>query len=156
MTGGRKPYFDIDIAPQKASPFSKVAQNEFAKELYGAGFFNPEMVDQALMCLDMMSFDGKEELKTKISQQGTLYDRYMNLQKTAIKIADLLAQTTGDSRLSNALRAAAGVSMPGMPQQPMAAGETVTDSLGNIQNKAENSTAGKARARVAEAASPRS
>ena len=156
MTGGRKPYFDIDIAPQKASPFSKVAQNEFAKELYGAGFFNPEMVDQALMCLDMMSFDGKEELKTKISQQGTLYDRYMNLQKTAIKIADLLAQTTGDSRLSNALRAAAGVSMPGMPQQPMTAGETVTDSLGNIQNKAENSTAGKARARVAEAASPRS
>ena len=47
--GGRKPIFDIKITSQKSSPFSRIAQNELAKELYGAGLFNPELVDQALM-----------------------------------------------------------------------------------------------------------
>ncbi|MDO4531957.1 MAG: hypothetical protein Q4C06_08250, partial [Bacillota bacterium] len=61
-TGSRKPVFDIKITSQKSSPFSKVAQNELAKELYHMGFFNPELSDQALMAMKMMDFEGREEI----------------------------------------------------------------------------------------------
>lgn len=62
----RRPVFDISVSSQKSNPFSVTAQNELAKELYNLGFFNPDMAEQALMCLEMMSFDGREELMEKI------------------------------------------------------------------------------------------
>ena len=62
----RRPVFDISVSSQKSNPFSLTAQNELAKELYNLGFFNPEMADQAVMCLEMMSFEGKEQIIEKI------------------------------------------------------------------------------------------
>ncbi len=62
----RKPVFDITVSGQKSNPFSVTAQNELAKELYNLGMFNPEMADQALMCLEMMNFEGKEQIMEKI------------------------------------------------------------------------------------------
>lgn len=62
----RKPIFDITVSGQKSNPFSVTAQNELAKELYNLGIFNPDMADQALMCLEMMNFEGKEEIIEKI------------------------------------------------------------------------------------------
>ena len=52
----RTPIFDIKVRPQKASPFSRIAQNELAKELYGMGAFNPANSDQAYACVEMMDF----------------------------------------------------------------------------------------------------
>lgn len=65
----RKPIFDVVCRAAKKSPFSKAAQNELAKELFKLGFFNPEYADQALACIDMMDFEGKEQLQTSIKQQ---------------------------------------------------------------------------------------
>ncbi len=65
--GYREPVFDIKVSAQKASPFSKISQNELALQLYGAGFFNPEYKVQALTAVSMMDFEGKEEIIARIS-----------------------------------------------------------------------------------------
>lgn len=157
MTGGRKPYFDITVAAQKSSPFTKIAQNELAKEMYNLGFFNPQLSDQALMCLDMMRFDGKEEIERKIQENGTMYQQLQQMQISMMKMSQVIAQTTGDTRLLDAM----GNQDTGMEQLSagssggVAKGQTETDALGNLKNKELNSTAGKARARVASAATPK-
>jgi ribosomal protein S16 len=53
----RRPIFDLKIKAHKKNPFSRMEQNETAKELYKMGFFNPERAQEALMCLDMMEFE---------------------------------------------------------------------------------------------------
>ncbi len=58
--GYRLPVFDVEVSAQKQSPYSKMGQNELALQFYNAGFFNPQMANQALACLDMMDFDRKE------------------------------------------------------------------------------------------------
>lgn len=65
--GERKPIFDIKVCAEKASPFSKISQNELALQLYSAGMFNPEMRQQALTALSMMDFEGKSALAAKLS-----------------------------------------------------------------------------------------
>lgn len=67
VLGDRVPVFDIKVKAQKQSPFGKVSQNELAKEFFKMGFFRPEMAQQALLCMSMMDFEGKEDLMEKIS-----------------------------------------------------------------------------------------
>jgi len=55
----RLPLFDIRVEAEKQSPYSRMAQNELALQLYGAGFFAPQNAKAALTCLDMMEFEGK-------------------------------------------------------------------------------------------------
>ena len=68
----REPIFDIVVSSQKENPFSTSAQNELAKELYNLGMFNPAMASQALVCLEMMNFDGKEKVMEKIRENASL------------------------------------------------------------------------------------
>lgn len=70
QTEYRLPEYDIVIQAQKASPFSTLAQNELAKEFYRLGFFAPQNARQALACIAMMSFDGKEELVAALQKQA--------------------------------------------------------------------------------------
>ena len=60
--------FDISIKPQKKSSYSKLSQNEIAKEMYKLGFFNPDYASQALAAIEIMDFDGKAVVKEKIRQ----------------------------------------------------------------------------------------
>lgn len=150
VLGGRIPYFDITVKAQKASPFSKISQNELAKELYGMGFFNPELADQALACLDMMVFDGREEIMRKIQNNGTMYQQIKQMQVSMAQMAAVIAQSTGDTRLLDAL--GQDISQPAAPAQ---SGGGKTDAFGNLKNEELNSTAGKARERAASAATPK-
>jgi hypothetical protein len=68
----RKPVYDIVIKPQKRSPYSKMAQNELAKEMYNMGFFNPQLAEQSMTALELMDFDGIEAVKDKVQQGQTL------------------------------------------------------------------------------------
>ncbi len=68
--GDRKPVFDIKVDAQKASPFSKISQNELALQLYNAGMFNPELRQQALIAISMMDFEGKDALAARLSVGG--------------------------------------------------------------------------------------
>ena len=76
----RKPVFDIAVKTQKKSPYSRLAQNELAKELFRIGFFDPNNTAQALSALEIMDFEGKHAIEAKIreiSQQNEeRADRY--------------------------------------------------------------------------------
>ncbi len=62
--------FDISVSAQKASPYSRLSQNELALQFFGAGFFRPENASQALLCLDMMDFDRKDFVAQAIRQNA--------------------------------------------------------------------------------------
>lgn len=74
------PEFDIEVAAQKASPYSKAAQNELALQLYSAGFFNPQNTDQSLACLNIMDFDHKSDVINQIKKNGTLLNALQQAQ----------------------------------------------------------------------------
>ena len=67
-----RPVFDIMVSAEKASPFSRAAQNELAKELYSMGLFAPENTLPAMACLDMMDFDGKDKLKNTLQENSMI------------------------------------------------------------------------------------
>lgn len=140
VSGYRFPEFDIKIKAQKASTFSKLAQNELAKELYGLGFFNPQISDQALLCIDMMDFEGKQQIVNKISQNGTMYQQIQQL-------VALVRQMAGGMPSVNGVQTA-------QPPQTNRKGTIETDSLGNATLNTGNSTADKARERVNNATNP--
>ena len=77
--GYRVPEFDITVSAEKRSPYSKLSQNELALQFYGAGFFQPENAQAALMCLEMMDFDRKEIVMNKIAQNGSVYQHMMGM-----------------------------------------------------------------------------
>ena len=70
--GQRFPLFDVELTAQKASPYSKLSQNELALEFFSRGFFNPMMAQQALLCLDIMDFDRKDIIMQKIAQNAMM------------------------------------------------------------------------------------
>lgn len=152
--GARMPLFDIEITAQKQSPYSKMAQNELALQFYNAGFFNPQMSDQALACLDMMDFDRKQFVMQKISQNGTLYQQVMMLQQQMLSMAQIVDRHEG-TNLADQI--AAGI-MGGAPvaaisgSTPPADKVRETEALGG--EAAEPSVTKKARERVAESTSP--
>ncbi len=146
----RKPVFDIKVAAQKASPYSRIANNELAKELYNMGVFNPQLADQALAVVTMMDFDRRDEVLQIIAKNGTMYDQIQRMQATMQQMALLIAKTTGNTDILQAMQASGmsdGMAMTG----GRAAGQEVrTDSLGNVLS-VDNSQAGQARERAASA-----
>ena len=88
--GNRLPVFDIRVTSQKASPFSKAAQNELAKELYSLGFFRPDMGEQALAALEMMDFEGKEMVKKSVSENLQLQQQLAKMQEQLTQMAKLV------------------------------------------------------------------
>lgn len=116
MTLYREPVFDLKITAQKKNPFSRLEQNERAKELYGMGFFSPDRAQEALGALDMMDFEGIEDVR-KYVQQGKTLLQIVQQQ------AALIAQLTG-------------AAMPAQPQggasaTPESAGAGVDQATGN-------------------------
>lgn len=152
--GYRLPIFDVKVSSQKASPFSTVAQNERAKELYGMGFFSPDMADQALAALDMMDFEGIDEVRQRISQNQTLAQQVEMLQDRCMQLATIVDATQGTSIGQGMLAEITGQQPGGIPTNAGGA-EVQTDALGNAFNTAGNSLAGQARQQAAETAAPR-
>lgn len=85
--GFRLPTFDIKVSAQKKNVYTKVTQNELALQFFQMGFFNPQMVDQSLMCLEMMDFDGKDGVMQKVAQQGTMYQKLLQYMQLALTMA---------------------------------------------------------------------
>ena len=85
--GLRIPEFDIEITSEKANPYKKMEINELALSFYNAGFFNPQMTDQALACLNMMDFNKKDEVMQKIRENGTLAEMLVIYQQMALQFA---------------------------------------------------------------------
>ena len=105
----KEPVFDIKVKAQKSNPYSRTAQNELALQFYQMGFFNPQMTDQALATIDMMDFEGKEKVRETIRNNGTLFEQLQQMQQTAMQLAQLVADTIGDTRPLMALQQQAGM-----------------------------------------------
>lgn len=92
MTGGqnmgyRLPEFDIEVTTEKANPYKKMEMNELALSFYNQGFFNPQMADQAMACLQMMDFPKKEEILQRVQSNGTMYQLLIQYQQLALQLA---------------------------------------------------------------------
>ena len=85
--GFRLPVFDIKVSAQKKNVYTKVSQNELAMQFFQMGFFNPQMTDQALMCLEIMDFDGKDSIMQKIAQNGTMFQKLVQYMQLALSFA---------------------------------------------------------------------
>ena len=156
--GGRKPLFDIEVTAQKQSPYSKMSQNELALQFYQAGFFNPQMSDQALACLDMMDFDRKQFIMQKIAQNGTMYQQILMMQQQMLMLAQIVDKHEGSNV---AEQIAAGIT-GGVAPSPIggASGDSPaknieeTEALGGKEGEKESHVTKKARQRVAESTDP--
>lgn len=85
--GMRLPVFDIRVSAQKKNAYTKMSQNELALQFFQLGFFNPQMVDQAIMCLGMMDFDGKDEMVQQIARAGTMQQKMIQYMQLALMLA---------------------------------------------------------------------
>ena len=84
--GTREPIFDIVVSAEKKSTFSRLSQNETAKECYQLGFFAPRNADAALAALEMMDFEGIEKVRQRVRQNGTLAQRLEQLQSQLVQL----------------------------------------------------------------------
>ena len=73
------PVFDVKVSAQKRSAYSRLSQNELAMQLYRMGLFEHGREQQALQCLAMMDFDGKEELLGRVTASLGLRERMEEL-----------------------------------------------------------------------------
>ena len=148
--GFRLPVFDIKIQAQKHSVYTKMAQNELAVQFFQLGFFNPQMVDQALMCMDMMDFDGKDAIMQKIAQNGTMFQKLQQYMQLALAFAqqfrpDMVQGIANDFMM---MQGGAAPMMGGGMQMPMA-----DNMKGGVKNEAANVQ--KSRKQASEASQPR-
>ncbi len=122
----RRPVFDISIQPQKRNPFSRLSQNELAKELYSLGFFNPERAQEAIGALELMEFEGKSKVLRQITEGQTL-------QNTCRQLSETLAQVTGVA----AGGAAAGTP-PAEAGAPSGGGQTLAGAAAQAQRATQD------------------
>ena len=139
-TGYRLPMFDIQVVAEKSSPYTRMSQNELSLQFFGAGFFNPQMADQALACLEMMDFDGKDKVIRIIRNNGGMMQQIQRLQGQNAEMAGFIDAATGSHLGGGAAPA---------PAQPMPRGTPDMQTTGG-----ESSVTRKAKARVAESTSP--
>jgi hypothetical protein len=109
--GLRLPEFDIDITSEKANPYKKMEINELALSFYNAGFFNPQMTDQALACLNMMDFNKKDEVMQKIRENGTLQEMLIMYQQMALQFATQIDPNLGQ-QVANQILSQSGQPIP--------------------------------------------
>jgi hypothetical protein len=127
--GLRKPVFDIEVSAQKASEYTSMAQNELALQFFQLGFFNPQMVDQALSTLDMMDFDGKDSIIQKIQENADLQQRLIEWQQLALALADRYDPVMGEGLAQQILQEGGQA----VPQASAAAAEKPEINTGETQ-----------------------
>ena len=91
----RRPVFDIKIKAQKKNPFSRAEQNQRAQELYQMGFFNPERAQEAIGALEMMEFEGIEDVRERVREGQTLLNICQQMAQQMDQMAILLQSLTG-------------------------------------------------------------
>ena len=101
--GSREPIFDIVVSAAKKSTFSRLSQNETAKECYQLGFFKPENADAALAALDMMDFEGVEKVRQRVQQNGTLAQKLAQMQDQMVQMAAVIEMQGGGQNTAGGL-----------------------------------------------------
>ena len=138
----RKPVFDIKISAQKKNPFSRMEQNERAKELYGLGFFNPERAQEAMGALEMMDFEGIDKVRQHISQGQTLLTLCQQLSEQLGQLTALMGEQ-GTAAAAQAAAARSGGEGRESAESP--AGNQAERSVVQAQTPREDYTASLAK-----------
>ena len=115
------PVFDVKVSAQRRSAYSRLSQNELAMELCRLGLFEPGREQQALSCLELMEFDGKDALLARLGAGLRLRERLEELGKwraLALALAkryrpDIALGLTGEAPAAPPAEAAAPVSLGG-------------------------------------------
>ena len=152
--GYRLPVFDIKVSAQKKNVYTKVAQNELALQFFQMGFFNPQMVDQALMCLEMMDFDDKDTIMQKISQMGTMHQKLLQYMQIALNLAQAVNPMLADTIAQDILRTNGGAAAP-MGASGASPNIREVSNISGAQKK-EHSVVANARQKSNDAAQPSS
>jgi len=125
----RSPMFDVKVEVQTKSQYSKNAANEQALAFYGAGIFNPANVDQALIMLDMMDFEGKDRLVEQLGRQATLQQQLVQWQQMTLALAQKYDPALAEGLAANIMgqpvsrpHAAQAAGMPGNEKSDGGAG----------------------------------
>ncbi|MGM9662435.1 MAG: hypothetical protein ACI3WR_05020, partial [Oscillospiraceae bacterium] len=105
--GSREPVFDIQVSAAKKSTFSRLSQNETAKECYQLGFFAPANADAALAALEMMDFEGIEKVRQRVQENGTLYQQLQQAMQLVQQLSAVVDAQNGTDMSSQAAAAAA-------------------------------------------------
>lgn len=140
--GYRLPLFDVEITAEKASPYSRMARNELGLQFYSAGFFAPENSEQALACMEMLDFDGKEEVMSRIAANGTMYQMLMQRTQQAMALAQLAGTPEGQAIAQQ------------IAQETATLQSMMPNAMPTVQQGNESSVTRNARQRVAESTSP--
>lgn len=109
----RRPIFDLKIKAQKKNPFSRMEQNERAKELYGLGFFNPERAQEAMGALEMMEFEGIDKVRERVQQGQTLLNMMQQMMQQMDQMALIIQTLTGKDMGINGQQQGAAAGAPG-------------------------------------------
>ena len=140
----RKPVFDIEVSAQKSSEYTRLSQNELAIQFYQLGFFDPTRTDQALAVLDMMDFDGKDEIAQKIAQNGTLQQELASWQQMALALAERFDPAMAEGLAQQILGAEAQTQPQGGAQQPAklegGGADTEAKNVTDAREQAQKST----------------
>ena len=151
--GNRLPVFDIKVSAQKKNIYTKVSQNELALQFFQMGFFNPQMTDQALMCLDLMEFDGRDGVMQKVARNGTMFQKLVQYMQMAFafaqKAAPEMVEQIGQD-LMMTMDGAGGAQIGGGAPRMME-----SDNIAGIGKK-EPTIVANARARASNASQPKS
>ena len=137
--GLRVPEFDIDVTSEKANPYKKMEINELALNFYNNGFFNPQMTNQALACLNMMDFTKKEEVMSKIQENGTLAEALVLYQQMALQFATQLDPALGE-QVANQILSQGGQPVPQGGVVDIGVEEGEPAHMEKARNEARNST----------------
>lgn len=147
--GYRLPVFDIKVTAQKKNVYTKVAQNELSLNFFKMGFFNPQMTDQALICLELMDFDGKDTVMQKVAQNGTMWQKLIQYMQMSLMLAQM-ARPDMVPGISQDIMGTMGVSAA-----PVTNNVSLPDSE-NISGKKEPANVARAKQRSADASQPES
>lgn len=142
--GTRLPVFDIEVKAQKADMYTTVAQNEMALQFFQLGFFNPQLADQALLCIGMMDFQGKNEMIQKIQRNAMLWQKLQQYMQLALQMAQQADPMLADAIAQDIMQVLGQGAIPAMGGG-MAAMQAQPQEDRRVSN---------ARARSAQAAQP--
>ena len=153
--GDREPVFDITVSAAKKSTFSRLSQNETAKECYQMGFFAPANADAALAALDMMDFEGIEKVRQRVGQNGTLYQQLQQMAQQMQKMAAIIDQQNGTNVSAAAGAAAQAAGSTGGGGGGGTSVKSTTNSLGDVVGQSgSNSMATQAAQRAMDVNNP--
>ena len=152
--GDHEPVFDITVSAAKKSTFSRLSQNETAKECYQLGFFAPANADAALAALEMMDFEGIEKVRERVSQNGTLYQQLQQMAAQLQKMAAIIDSQNGTNVAAAASAAGQAAGAVGGGSGGSTGAKTSTNSLGGAVGGSDNSLSTQAARRAMDMNNP--